>query len=218
MLLLFISILGVFLTVFTTISHAKTNAKNNFDHGFYIGGSYGYGLNAKTSKQLNNTTYSAVKRAYPYAIQGGYAYKYFRLESELKSISIKFKAEPITSDNYLGLLNAIYSYSFSRHIDIGLPLDDISLFIGVGIGAGVSAISGTIEEKYNVKQSSIYPALQGKLGAYYALTTNLDFLIGYSNIQLIGQNTSVQSLDFGIRYNFFNKKPNGMLKYEESKG
>jgi len=126
-----------------------------------------------------------------------------------------FKAANINMNNYLGFMNFIYELPVSK---------SFTLFTGVGFGYGSSSISGAVLPK--TKQAFSYPAYQYKMGMYYSMTSHIDITINYANINMIGtvkrtdiiiKDTALQSIDFGLRYNFSKRSPTFFEDYNYKK-
>ncbi|MCL2566766.1 MAG: hypothetical protein FWE18_01550 [Alphaproteobacteria bacterium] len=109
-------------------------------------------------------------------------------------------SNPLNANNYLGFMNIIYELPLSQ---------SFSLFTGVGLGYGVAIIDmGNIIAKTQIT----YPAYQYKIGTYYSVDENIDITLNYSNINMIGSSkilsgNNFQSVDIGLRYNFFKRNP-----------
>ncbi|MDR0484041.1 MAG: porin family protein [Alphaproteobacteria bacterium] len=126
--------------------------------------------------------------------------------------ALSFKIDPIDINNYLGFMNFIYE----------LPINQkFTLFSSFGLGYGSSAISNNF-----VKQSVVYPVYQYKIGTYYSISKHIDITIDYSNINMLGtvkktdlivKDTRIQSINFGIRYNFFKREPAFYQEYNYKK-
>ncbi|MDR0484384.1 MAG: hypothetical protein LBH40_03830 [Alphaproteobacteria bacterium] len=120
-----------------------------------------------------------------------------------------YKTSGVDTQQYIGLINLLYELALAKHY---------TLFAGVGLGYGSAKINGG---HLGVKALT-YPVYQYKIGAYYSYNDNIDFTVNYSYMNMVGvptnsaftiADTNFQSIEFGIRYNFFKRNPTFYYDY-----
>ncbi|MCL2567807.1 MAG: hypothetical protein FWE18_06950 [Alphaproteobacteria bacterium] len=124
-----------------------------------------------------------------------------------------FNNGSLTSTNVVGFMNFLYELGITK---------SIVAFAGLGAGYGIALISSDLTDKQNIT----YPAYQIKIGSYYALNSNIDITLNYSSINTISNiktgnfefsSNNIQSIELGVRYNFFNRSTSFFEDYNYKK-